>query len=290
MKRLTALLLSLVLLLCCFATAMAEFGDFSEKFESYFLLPGEEPYVTDRSYQSDELCIQISTMRAYNSDVYIADIYVRSTENLQRGLSNNKWKGAQQRVATIAANNNAILALSGDNGAHLDAGWAFANGKMVRKTANKKRDLMVMYRSGEMKVYPAGKVTTKQLEAEADVIWQSFLFGPSLLDANGHALSSYNTNVGPANPRAVIGYYEPGHYCLVQVDGRSTASQLESGKKNTGMKMKELGAFIETLGCTAAYNLDGGQSAMMWFNGQVISNPYEGGRNLYDVIIIKELN
>jgi len=290
MKKLISLVL-IVLALAASATAMADeaFGNFSEQFSSYFLFPGEEPYVTDRSYQSEDLCISITSCRAYNSDVYIADIYVRSVENLQRAMSSNKWKGSQQRVATIAQNNNAILALTGDNSCNLDAGLSFSNGQLMRKSSNKKRDLCIIYKSGEMKILKAGSFKNDAVLAEQGSIWQSFLFGPSLLDDNGKALSSYNTDVGPANPRAVIGYYEPGHYCLIQVDGRSTESLLESGKKNVGMKMKELGAFVESLGCTAAYNLDGGQSALMWFNGQVVSNPYNGGRQLYDIIIVKEI-
>ena len=107
-----------------------------------------------------------------------------------------------------------------------------------------------------------------------------------LLDENGKAMTKFNTNVGPANPRSVIGYYEPGHYCLVQVDGRRTESRLEKGKINVGMTMKQTSALMEQLGCAAAYNLDGGQSSVLWYNGENLSNPYNGGRNVMDAVLI----
>ena len=108
----------------------------------------------------------------------------------------------------------------------------------------------------------------------------------SLLDENGKAMTKFNTNVGPANPRSVIGYYEPGHYCLVQVDGRRTESRLEKGKINVGMTMKQTSALMEQLGCAAAYNLDGGQSSVLWYNSENLSNPYNGGRNVMDAVLI----
>ena len=97
-------------------------------------------------------------------------------------------------------------------------------------------------------------------------------------------MPKFSGGVSPANPRAVIGYYEPGHYCLVQVDGRGTKSRFSG--KNSGMTLKQLADYMESLGCKKAYNLDGGQSALMWFNGQVISTPYKGGRAVGDIVYV----
>ena len=46
---------------------------------------------------------------------------------------------------------------------------------------------------------------------------------------------------------------------------------------------------MEDLGCVSAYNLDGGQSSMMWFGGDLVSTPYRGGRRIGDIVLIKEL-
>ena len=75
----------------------------------------------------------------------------------------------------------------------------------------------------------------------------------------------------------------------MQVDGRKTKSALEKGKKNLGIKMYDLALLMEELGCQAAYNLDGGQSSMLWYGGEVISTPHKGGRPVGDIVYIKDL-
>ena len=45
----------------------------------------------------------------------------------------------------------------------------------------------------------------------------------------------------------------------------------------------------DELGCKAAYNLDGGQSSMLWYNGEMVSTPYKGGRPVGDIVYLKDL-
>lgn len=81
----------------------------------------------------------------------------------------------------------------------------------------------------------------------------------------------------------MIGYYEPGHYCLVVIDGRQKGYSV-------GMNFKEMTDLAMSLGLKEAYNLDGGGSAVMTFNGEIISSPSGKGeaRRLSDMIVIGE--
>ena len=108
--------------------------------------------------------------------------------------------------------------------------------------------------------------------------WQSWHFGPELLDHDGQPKTKFNTGVYGRNPRAVIGYYEPGHYCFVVVDGRQ-------GKYSGGLDMKELSELMYTLGCVRAYNLDGGATAHMSWLDTVINSPSKD-RKVHDVICV----
>ena len=262
----------------------------AEESASPFLEKGTEPILTDFSYQSENIVINISSLRACDSDVYIADVYVRSVDYFQRFFAGGKWGTKTQKISTIAESSGAILALTGDSGQNFTAGWIVANGVIERNTRNRKRDLCLLLKDGSMAFYPAGSVTQEQLEASSESIWHSFLFGPVLLNEEGKALDDFsNSNVQAKNPRAVLGYYEPGHYCFVQVDGRSIKSALEEGERNHGMTLKELAAFMEEIGCSGAYNLDGGRSAAMWFNGKVISTQAAADRRIGDIMVIKEL-
>ena len=257
-----------------------------ENLSLHFLAAGETPVITETGYLSENLSIEISMLRENRSDIYVADIWVRDINLLRRGFGGGKYRTKMQTVAKIAAQENAILALTGDNGHNFGKGYVYANGTLLQKKTNNKRDICLILTDGSMEVL-SGKEMTAEKAAELEGrIWQSFLFGPGLFDDDGKAITKFSGGVSPKNPRAVIGYYEPGHYCLVQVDGRGTKSR-ESGK-NVGLTLKDLAAFMESLGCKEAYNLDGGQSALMWFNGKVISNPYHGGRNVGDIVYVTD--
>lgn len=56
-----------------------------------------------------------------------------------------------------------------------------------------------------------------------------------------------------------------------------------------GLEIDRFAQLFADLGCTVAYNLDGGQSAVMTFNQQVYNQPYLGGRNSGDILLIREL-
>lgn len=289
MKSLKMLCLLLTLcLLAGGAAAEAVFKDLGRAFETQFLPKGSE--WSENGYQSENLSLQIETHRVCDSDVYVAQIWVRTAESMRRAFGSGVWNASSEKLGVLAAENNAILALSGDNSHLLKAGYLVGNGQLWRSRGNNMRDLCVLYTDGTMKVYTATPDHERlAIEAEQGMIWQTFVFGPGLLDENGKALEKFTANdVEPKNPRAVIGYYEPGHYCLVQVDGRGTFSAIEPGADNEGMTMTELAQFMESIGCKAAYNLDGGQSAAMWFRDDVISTPYHNGRAVGDAIVICE--
>ena len=250
------------------------------------------PVTDETSYSSDRVTVRISSQWRSHSDVYVCDIVISGAECFRRGFGGDRWNTVSERVGVIAERCGAVLAITGDSGAAISSGLIIGNGVLLRDTINVKRDICVMYRDGEMKTFLASENDMYALYASLKndpEVWQAFLFGPALLDAEGHALSSFNSNVYPANPRSVLGYYGKGHYCFVQVDGRGVPSALEKGRNSTGMNLKDLAALMEDLGCRAAYNLDGGQSSVLWFNGRTVSTPYNNGRRVGDIVYIADL-
>lgn len=292
MRRSIALL-CVILLLSGGAGAeeAANLGDFSEKFGHLFLEKGEPPVTDGLTYRSQDVYIQITSVRQSRTDIYIADIYVRSVENFQRAFANNKWHSGTEKVKILSENNQAVLGMTGDNGHNLKAGIVIGNGKIWRRVSNGTRDICLLYRDGTLVTIEEQYIDHDGIRAQADegLIWQCFVFGPALLDENGKAKQKFNTNVRPANPRSVIGYYEPGHYCFVQVDGRGADSKLDPGNRSVGLTMDELSLFMESLGCKAAYNLDGGQSSMLYYDGEILSSPYQNGRKTGDIVFIRDV-
>ena len=132
-----------------------------------------------------------------------------------------------------------------------------------------------------MKIYSPGEISTQQLIDEG--AYQSWIFGPSLLDKDGKAKTSFLTwdYIRESHPRTAIGYYEPGHYCLLCVDGRQP-------DYSRGMFPEEMAKLFEKLGCKAAYNLDGGHCTFMTMKDTVVNHPYKSEHKVPDGIFIKE--
>ncbi len=204
---------------------------------------------------------------------YIADIYLRSPELLRTAIPEHGFQDTQ----SLAAENSAILAINGDYALARTQGPIVRNGMLMRD--NSLGDVLVFYKNGEMKTFSADSfdLDTEAAKGILDV-WS---FGPALLDSEGKSMSGFTDTVAGANPRSAIGYYEPGHYCFVAVNGREAEGSY-------GYTLDELSRLFEDLGCTAAYNLDGGQSSVMvWDGGSVtVNTPAGGGRPVGDIIYI----
>lgn len=210
---------------------------------------------------------------------FIADIYVQDVESIRRGIAGKTFTDAKLlSIVEMSKRHNAILAMSGDHCELGDSGYVVINGEFQYQSKKLIRDLCVLYRDGEMKTYSPKNIKIKDIESRG--VWQTWNFGPMLLDENGEPLTSFNSpdHVEDRNPRAAIGYFEPGHYCFVLVDGRQRGYSM-------GLDLKELAALMKNIGCTCAYNLDGGLSAQLTWHSKRI-NQQTSNRSISDILYI----
>lgn len=252
-----------------------DYGMWGEKFKDKFT--SGEVYTTDYSYQSEDINIMIDKVEADGTVYFVADIYVRNIHNLMTAFADGQFgKGHSDKALNIAVENNAILAVSGDYCSIRNEGIVIRNGVLYRDRVWE--DILIMNNDGSFETF-----SPEEFDMEALIqngAYQGWSFGPMLL-TDGQPMEKFNSRVNPANPRCAVGYYEPGHYCFVLVDGR------QSGYSK-GMTLEELSQLFYDLGCTVAYNMDGGQSAMMTFMGEVVNQPVKGGRDISDIIFITE--
>ena len=262
------------------AEASAEPADetpLAEKFADRFT---DSVTVTENSYTSPDISITVDEVNEENLTYYVADIYVRDITCFQTALANNTYgSGFRDSIEDMAVLNNALLAVNGDYYGNTTEGVVIRNGVIYRANPTD-CDVCVLYYDGSMKVMPGSSFSVE--EAVEDGAWQAWTFGPALLDAGGNPITAFasTSRITNANPRTAIGYYEPGHYCLVVVDGRGESS---------GISLPRLSRLFDTLGCNAAYNLDGGNSSIMVWGNEVINNPSGGGRESSDALLIAEV-
>ena len=146
-----------------------------------------------------------------------------------------------------------------------------------------KYTICVLYKNGKMKTI-SKDVFNPQAEIEKGA-WQAWDFGPSFLDKAGNPQTTFTerTSIRGYNPRSVLGYYEPGHYCFVTVGGRNPENAY-------GATFVQVSRFMNSIGCKAAYNLDGGDSAVMVFGEKIVNEEYQGeGRRISDIVYIADL-
>ena len=241
---------------------------------------------TETSYSDENIQISISTVRYNDTDVYIADVKVSSAAYLKTALANDTFgRNVTQKTSGIASAHNAILAVNGDYYGANSQGYVIKNGVIYRDTARRSTayDDLVIYRDGSFGIINESEVTAQELLDNGVV--NLFAFGPALIQ-NGHIAISQNDEVGRAmanNPRTAIGMIDELHYVFVVSDGRTNESQ--------GLSLYELAQVLQQYGCQTAYNLDGGGSSTMYFNGQVVNHPTTNGnriseRSVSDIVYI----
>ena len=243
------------------------------------------PVQTENSYASPWVSVTVTEhcleSRGHTSVYYVADIYIGKIENFRSYLAGGQFAlYATENMEEMSRSAGAVLAINGDFYGYQPGGVTVRDGVWYRDDFTG-CDLCVLYRDGRLVTYGGNEAAAAALKEED--VWQIWCFGPELLDEEGRPLSGFNmsTAVSYANPRSALGYYEPGHYCFVVVDGRQEGYSY-------GVTMEELAQIFADLGCRSAYNLDGGGSAAMTFGGSFVSRQSNGGRELSDILLIGE--
>ena len=231
--------------------------------------------VTDTSYKDENVDITITTVRKNNTTVYVADVKLSDSSYLKTALAYDSFgTNVTETTSSMATNNNAILAVNGDYYGADRSGFVIKNGVIYRNTVRSDSNYpdLAVYKDGSFKIIYETDVTAEQLLADGVV--NLFAFGPSLIE-NGSITVDQNTEVRQAmtkNPRTAIGIVDSNHYILVVSDGRTSESE--------GLSLYELAEVMKEYGATTAYNLDGGGSSTMYFNGNIINNPTTNGHNI----------
>ena len=215
--------------------------------------------------------VNVATYVRYNTTIYVADIYLGEGQTIQTALADNTYgKNITDTTSNIASSVGAKLAINGDYYGARSSGYVVRNGELLRETkAADSQEDMVLWSDGGMSVVTEGDYTAQQLVDKG--AQQVLSFGPGLI-VDGSISVTANDEVGQAmasNPRTSIGYIAGSHYVFVVADGRTDAS--------VGLSLLQLAEFLKTLGVTQAYNLDGGGSSTMYYNGRVVNNPTTNG-------------
>lgn len=247
---------------------------------------GKSGSVTKSStaYEDDNIKIALIDYRENDTDIHMADVKVSSSEYLKTAFAQNSYgRNVTEKTSDIAESVNAILAINGDYYGAQESGYVIRSGVIYRETAKSGNEDLVIYGDGSFEIIDEDDITAEELlEKGAQNV---LAFGPALVE-DGSVSVTEDEEVGKAmasNPRTAIGIIDENHYVFVVADGRTS--------DNEGLSLYELAEFMESLGVQTAYNLDGGGSSTMYFNGQIINKPTTNGssikeRSVSDIVYI----
>ena len=250
-----------------------------------------EVVITDTTSTSDTATIEISTVVTGSGrnqvTYYVADVQLAEGTALRSAFAEDKFgTNIVADTSDIAADVGAVFAINGDYYGYRDSGIVIRNGVLYRDDGA--RTGLAIYADGTMRVYD--ETTTSGEELLAQGVWNTLSFGPALVDGgevvDGIDQVEVDTNFGNHSiqgyqPRTGIGLIDTNHFVFVVVDGRSEGY-------SRGVTMTEFAQIFDDLGAEVAYNLDGGGSSTMVFDGELVNDPLGKGaeRGTSDILYV----
>ena len=210
---------------------------------------------------------------------FVIDFYVRNLNCLRGAFAKGTYPVNNKQVDSIedmANQNNAMFAINCDYCGFRTNGVIIRNG-VTYQTAHR-TDVCLLYKNGVMDIVPHNIYVAMSDEEKAN-IWQSVSFSPPLVQDGEVCPITQTGNILNPHPRSGIGYFEPGHYCFIQVEGRQPGY-------SDGILLPDYARMFQDLGCVEAYNMDGGSSSVIVFNGKQINKPAWSGRETSDILYL----
>jgi len=246
---------------------------------------------TATSYASDTAKISIQTVVTGSGDsqvtYFVADVTVTDATIMRSAFADDEFgENIIANPSEIAEGVGAVLAINGDYYGFRDTGIVIRNGVVFRDKGA--RQGLAFLTDGSARLYD--ETTTSAAALIADGVWHTLSFGPGLVQdgkvLNGIDTVEIDTNFGNHSvqgrqPRTGVGIVDANHLLFVVVDGRSAGY-------SRGVTMSELAQIFVDRGAKLAYNLDGGGSSAMIFNGGLVNNPLGKGeeRGTSDILYV----
>lgn len=243
------------------------------------------PIIGDLYYKDEN--IEISIEETYRTNgygvsnrVFVVDLKLSDIEYLRTAFAEDQYGyKIRETTTTIAERYNAVFAINGDYYGYRKEGFVLRNYDLYRDTPRdgEDDDALVVFDDGSLFMIDENSIPAVSLPSS---VYQCFSFGPRLVE-NGKIMVDEDSEVGQSaasNPRTAIGMIEPLHYKIVVSEGRLV--------DHDGLTLAELAELMQELGCNTAYNLDGGSSTTLYFNGRVLNELSADERKISDIIFI----
>lgn len=244
---------------------------------------------TEDSYEDETISVTMEHVTVGDARFNVARVKIVDPSQLRTEVE-KPYKDRNNLVINMASRQNAVVAIGDDNYKGRSS-YIVRMGKVMQKSKKKTgRDMLLIDQNGDFIILknPTDDEMTAVLEGDTPII-NTFSFGPALvIDGELQDIpqtKDYANKLGNPSgkePRCAIGQIGPLEYLMVVVDGRG-----QEGSE--GCTTETLAQFMYERGCVQAFNLDGGNSADMYFGGSLYSHEKSTPRSLSGVIYFATL-
>ena len=265
-------------------------------------------------YEDSTIRVTAAEMKYYGpegkwgyTDIWYADIVIADASQLRTASIGKSGKTDFSKVNDVDDFDkgfdrvNAVVAMNGDSwsaGEKQKHGVVLRQGTLIEKMSNLDdsgkwaMDLLLIDEYGDFHgIHSAKKGDLDDpFTYDGKKIVNIFSFGPILVE-NGQAVTDYQgtdrersqggtwlkMRTEEFSQRAVLCQMGPLHYRIYTCAGHRSA--------NRGLTLPEFGEFLASQGVQFAYNMDGGESSVLYFSGYGKVNMRNTGvRKLWDLI------
>lgn len=234
-------------------------------------------------YYLDDSIFAITWKEVHEGSVYtFSEVKVSHPSQFRRHLAGGEFGSEMQYLTTeMAASVNAVVASSGDFYRFRDFGICVYEGK-VRRVEGTYAETCYIDGNGDMHfTYGGDLLDTPSAQAYVDGndIRFSLCFGPVLVDEY-QVVNHTWYGVGEINEgyaRAALCQMGPLHYIVVTANTEGPYQDIPT--------VATFSKYVSATGCRMAYCLDGGQTAAIVMNDELINRPVYGQqRKISDII------
>ena len=237
------------------------------------------------SYTSKNVEILIFELKNEDLRGYMAKIKLKNNDSLKITMASADVASGET-TSQAAKREGAVFAVNGGGFAWgtiegkqrlLPIGNTMIGGKLAMDFQPPFNDVVFIGFTRQNRLVGGSFETEEQLKASG--AYQGVSFVPQLInDWEPSVIPSQWANT--KQPRTVTGQYPNGDIFFIVVDGRQS-------NWSSGISLEEMQVLLMRLGIMEAYNLDGGGSSAMYFNGKVLNKPSDGSeRRLATNILI----
>lgn len=238
---------------------------------------------TDVTYYLDDTILAITWKQVFEGAVYtISEVKIADASQLRRFLAGGEFGSDKQYLTTeMAESVNAVVASSGDFYKFRPFGIVTYNGKVCR-TEGYTIDTCFIDENGDLLFARQGEITDEasaQDFVDGHNVRFSLCFGPVLVDNGELSLPSYYSlgEVNDQYSRAAIAQMGDRHYLLITANDEGSYVNVPT--------IATFAARVQSFGVDKAYALDGGQTAAIVMNDQLINHVVYGfQRKISDII------